>query len=212
MRGSALVIAGWMVLVLFGAVLGPSPSTHQNVSRRERADVMLDLFGEFRTVLARYLWFKMDLFHEVLDDEGIENSQQAEVLPLLRMISLLDPSMVDAYDNIAWDLYRGHHQVEQALEILNEGLSKNQRSFQLNFRRALILYKEKRMEETLVASQEAVKLAVEEFDQLNANRLMLHSARALKERDLERQALDNLRALRPQELRWQEERERLETR
>lgn len=212
MKGSVLVLAGWLALVLLGSALGPTPSTHQNVPRRERADVMLDLFGEFRTVLARYLWFKMDLFHEVLDDEGIDNSKQTEVLPLLRMISLLDPSMVDAYDNIGWDLYHGHQQTEQALGIINEGLSKNPRSFQLNFRKALIFYKEKRMKEALVASEAAVKFAVDEFDRLNSNRLMWRSARNLGEKDFERQALENLRALRPQEFQWEEELKRLEAR
>ncbi len=30
-------------------------------------DVLLDLLGEGRTMLARYLWFKMDLLHEQMD-------------------------------------------------------------------------------------------------------------------------------------------------
>lgn len=60
------------------------------------------------------------------------------------------------------------------------------------------------------ASQKSVELAVDEFDRLNSNRLMLHSARILGETKLERQALENLLSLRPQELRWQEEHKRLE--
>lgn len=209
MRNLRWLLAAWLVMVLFGASIS-STSSDGKAPARDRSDVLLDVFGEFRTVLARYLWFKMDLFHEVLDDEGVENSKQVEVLPLLRMISLLDPSMVDAYDNIAWDLYHGHRQTEQALEILEEGLAKNDNNFQLNFRYALILYKEKRMEEAMVYSQVAVSLAQDEFDKLNSNRLLYNSSKTLDALDVERQALNNLLSLRPNEKLWLNALKRLE--
>ena len=208
MRHLRWLLAAWLVMVMFGAWISSAP-TEGKAAERDRADVLLDVFGEFRTVLARYLWFKMDLFHEVLEDEGIDNAKQVEVLPLLRMISLLDPSMVDAYDNIAWDLYHGHRQTEQALQILEEGLAKNHNNFQLNFRYALILYKEKRMQEAMLYSQVAVSLAQDEFDILNANRLLYNSSKTLDAPDVERQALTNLLSLRPHEKLWQDALKRL---
>ena len=202
MRAYRWPLAAWAVLVLFGALLGSQSPGNRPAVSRDRADVLLDVFGEFRTVLARYLWFKMDLFHEVLEDEGIENSRQVEVLPLLRMISLLDPRMVDAYDNIAWDLYHGHRQTEQALAILAEGLAKNKNNYQLNFRYALILFKEKRMEEAMTSSEVAVALAQDEFEQINANRLLYNSSHAVGNREVERRALKNLLHWRPKEKIW----------
>lgn len=208
-----LSIAALWVLVLLGGV-GLSYA-HQNLGvekpgTRRQGDILLDVFGEFRTVMARYLWFKMDLFHEVLDDEGIRDTQQAEILPLLRMISLLDPSMTDAYDNIAWDLFKGHRQAGQALAILDEGLQQNEQSFQLHFRRSLICYQDGQFEQALASAKAAASCAKEEMDLLNGNRMLYWSAKKLHDRAAMLQALDRIQALRPQEKQWAFERAALE--
>ena len=202
MKGIVLALLGWLVLCGLGTTLQTAPELHGSGEQRDRTDVLLDMFGELRTVLARYLWFKMDLFHEVLDDEGVENASQTEVMPLMRMVSLLDPSMVDAYDNIAWDLYRGHHQVEQSVAILREGLAKNKNNFQLNFRLALIFCKEKRMEEALESARVASRLATDEFDLLNSYRLYYYAAKNLGDIEGQRQSLQVLVRMRPHEIRW----------
>jgi tetratricopeptide (TPR) repeat protein len=210
-RSLAQLLSLWLAALLFGAVLaGLHRTRFAAAAERQRGDILLDVFGEFRTVLARYLWFKMDLFHEVLDDQGVANSQQAEVLPLLRMVSLLDPSMTDAYDNIAWDLYKGHRQAAQALAILDEGLERNPQSFQLRFRRSLVCYQDKQYAAALESARKAVDLAVDEFDKLNSNRMVYWSAKQLGDRAAMRVALENLLALRPNEAQWQQEFDQLQ--
>lgn len=101
-------------------------------------DVLLDLLGEGRTMLARYLWFKMDTMHEEQDDQGVSTFNQKEVVPLLRMINYLDPYLTDAYDTLAYELYKGYGQSERAMELVEEGLLYSPESFELNFRKAFL--------------------------------------------------------------------------
>lgn len=101
-------------------------------------DVLLDLLGEGRTMLARYLWFKMDTMHEQQDDSGVSTFKQKEVVPLLRMINYLDPYLTDAYDTLAYELYHGYGQSAKAMELVEEGLQYSPESFDLNFRKAFL--------------------------------------------------------------------------
>ncbi|MBS2033811.1 hypothetical protein JST97_02435 [bacterium] len=101
-------------------------------------DVLLDLLGEGRTMLARYLWFKMDTMHEQIDDQGVATFKQKEVVPLLRMINYLDPYLTDAYDTLASELYYGYQRIDQANELIDEGLMYTPGSYELNFRKAFL--------------------------------------------------------------------------
>ena len=160
--GNKMALVGiWLLALIGGYALDgwheenflPPPE------ERRRADVMIDVFGDVKTIMARYLWFKMDLFHEVLDEEGVAPERQAEVLPLLRMVTLLDPSMVDSYDQIAWDLFKGHGKTEEAVEMLEEGLKRNPRSWELWFRKAVIEHKTSDFKNAMPSAQNALKYA-----------------------------------------------------
>ncbi len=182
-------------------------SWHETLTTRDnqpqtKGDVMLDVLGEFRTVIARYLWFKMDLYHEELEGHENDQQKQAEVIPLLRMVSLMDPSLTDAFDLMAWEMYRQFQQGEQALELLDEGLARNPDSFDLNFRRALILYQMKSFSDCLLAARKANSLAEDEFDKLNSLRLVFWTAKELKDTNSQRRALDGLMELRPGDSLW----------
>ncbi len=201
----AKLLGLWLLLVGAGVAMSGQYRQLAPTAPRQQADILLDVFGEFRTVLARYLWFKMDLFHEVLDDEGVDHDKQIEILPLLRMISLLDPSMTDSYDNIAWDLYKGHRQDKQALAILDEGLERNPRSVQLWFRRALITHQMKEYRQSVEDAKKAVEYAQDEFDILNAHRMLYWSGKEIGDKAAMRVGIDKLIEMRPQELMWQRE-------
>ncbi|GMU57231.1 MAG: hypothetical protein AMXMBFR33_63770 [Candidatus Xenobia bacterium] len=147
---------------------------------RDRTDVLLSVLGESRTVMARYLWFKMDLLHEELQRQGYAAHQEVDVLPLLRMITLLDHSLVDAYDLISTDLHRGQSRSELALGLLNEGLAYNPNNSILLFRKARILFELKRHEEVWPVVDQA--LATGPTDPLmvrNLCRLGFHSSLSL---------------------------------
>lgn len=160
-------------------------------SARTSRDVLLEVFGESRTIMARALWFKMDIYHEVLDEQGVPHERQGEVFPLLRLVTQLDPHFEDAYDILAWDLTAGYKRPEAALEVLEEGLAYNPQSRLLHFRKAMILQKQGRHSEALRHATRAYLLAhdttgqyetgSEHFNRLNALRLMFASQRALED-------------------------------
>lgn len=137
-------------LALWGTLIGaslPLQSAHRALSPPRPAlrweDVLLDLLGEGRTVLARLLYFKMDAVHEQLDENGVSTFKQSQLFPLLRMVTYLDPSIVDAYDILAYDLFKGHKMLDEAIQITEEGLLYNPSSYVLNWRRAFFALRQK---------------------------------------------------------------------
>ncbi len=208
------VLALWLLMVGSGGVLS---SWHEGVFREtdeplSRNEVLLDVVGEFRTVIARYLWFKMDLFHEEL--EHADSDAHAEVIPLLRMVSLMDPTLTDSYDLIAWELVKTQGDYELALSLVDEGLSRNEDNFQLTFRKALILFQLERYGESFESAQRALEMATaesnDEFEILNSARLLYWSAKQLELRDIQQQTLDLLKSMRPDEKNWQNEQAELD--
>ena len=133
--------------------LGVATMSHLLLGQHERLqarkpivryqDLFWDLLGEGRTLLARLLWFQADLYHEQEGSTGLSVFKQKEVIPLLRMVTYLDPSFVDAYDVIAYDLEEGFGQTLQAIDLVEEGLVYNPQSYALNFRRALLAEKQR---------------------------------------------------------------------
>lgn len=176
----------WLLAIL--VVLGGNlllPQQHERLFGlpqslpRSRADVLLDVLGEARTVMARMLWFKMDILHEQLDRQGIPHEKQSDLLPLLRMITLLDHRLEDAYDIIVADLARGHGRNQEAREILEEGLRYNPRSVLLLRTKAMMLFKEKRYEEVIPVVQAGLAATFDRIDTLNFARLGFWSEQKL---------------------------------
>jgi tetratricopeptide (TPR) repeat protein len=206
------VLLLWLLVIVAGSKID---SWHEAQflpppSQREAGDVLIDVLGEIKTVLARYLWFRMDLFHEVLDDQGVEATQQTEVLPLLRIITLLDPSMTDSYDQIVWDLYKGHGDVEKALELLEEGLKRNPNSYELTFRKGLIQFLEGQYPECQVTAAKALPLTTDKVQWADCLRLIYWSATKLHNLEVRRRALHDLLQLRPDDPLWKREKEKIE--
>ncbi|MCA9794210.1 MAG: hypothetical protein KC910_20520 [Candidatus Eremiobacteraeota bacterium] len=190
------------ILIAFNLSLPDWYESTLVLPHRAEEAAMLDLLGESRTVLARALWFKMDLFHEVLDDEGVDFAKQTEVLPLLRLVSLLDPSFVDAFDTIAWDLWKGHKQPEKALEIVEEGLGQNPGNVQLLVRKAMICISLERYEEAAEASRQALDRAGNDFDVLDAARVAWRSYKELGDQDSQRLVIQRALKVRPGDELW----------
>lgn len=155
----------------------------QHEGPRSRADVLLDVFGEARTVMARMLWFKMDLMHEQLDAHGIPHTQQKELIPYLRLITVLDHHIDDAYDIIANDLYEGDNKKEEAHKILDEGLSYNPKSAVLLLRKAMFLNTEKRWNQLLATANEGLLASPNSIDQRNFASLAFHAEKNLGHKD-----------------------------
>ncbi|MFN8611028.1 MAG: hypothetical protein U0931_26030 [Vulcanimicrobiota bacterium] len=143
MKRASLMLTCWLGVAALAHLLTGQHQRYQAARPIYRAqDLFLDLLGEGRTLLARVLWFKADLYHEQQDTTGVDVFKQKEVIPLLRMVTYLDPSLADAYDVIAYDLDEGFGQTRAAVDLVDEGLLYNPRSYSLNFRRALLAEKQ----------------------------------------------------------------------
>lgn len=154
-------------------------------------DVLLDLMGEGRTVLARLLWFKMDMMHEQQDDLNVATFKQKEVVPLLRMINYLDPTLTDAYDTLAYELYKGYAQLDKAIELIEEGLVYSPGSYELNFRRAFFAERQNDWAMAFEHAQTAFNHAGEDdLKRLAALRCMYRSAVALDQPEIGLVVLD----------------------
>lgn len=206
------LLALWLIAAVSGVYLDfwHSAQFLPPTENRKKEDVLIDVIGEFKTVLARYLWFRMDLFHEVLDDQGVAPERQSEVLPMLRMVTLLDPTMTDSYDQLAWDLYKGQGKTDTALALLEEGLERNPSDYQLNFRKAIISFSEDDYQTSLKSASKALSLTKDEFKLVDCLRLIYWSAKELKIKDIQERALNDLLKLGPGDKRlWNRELEKL---
>jgi tetratricopeptide (TPR) repeat protein len=157
------------------------------VEKRSRIDVLLDVLGESRTILARYLFMKADVYHHVLEKQGVYSTKEQDVLPLYRLCTYLDPRMEEAFDLLVYDLNTGYGDQASALAVLEEGLLYTPKSVKLNLRKAQIFLLAKEYEKAIPAAQLAVENSTDEFDTRNSLRVLYHSYEHLQRwKDAER--------------------------
>ncbi len=156
MRRAPLLLLCWVGVAMVSHLL---VGEHKRLEPRKPIiryqDLFLDLLGEGRTLLARLVWFQADLYHEQQDSAGVDVFQQKEVIPLMRMVTYLDPSFADAYDTIAYDLDEGYGHTRQAIDLIEEGLLYSPESYALNFRRAFLADKQRDSISALLYGQRA---------------------------------------------------------
>lgn len=198
MKKSAGLISLWLVALLLGTGLSrwkDSKVTDVTNPVLSSHDALIGFVGEFRTVLARYLWFKVELYHEMAEEDG--GKSDPEVVPLMRLVTLLDPSMIESYDQIAWDLLKAFKDPDTATSILEEGLARNPSSYQLNFRRAFLAYSTKDNETARRYAATALGLTQDRFELLDCLRLIYWSSKADNLKEIQRRSLEDLLRLSP---------------
>jgi len=89
------------------------------------------LAGEFRTVAANLLWIKAENYHHEFVEHGGQWNKNKDLLPLIRLITDLDPHFVEAYLTGSWMLATGLDRPKEAVRFLREGISNNPRSPEL---------------------------------------------------------------------------------
>lgn len=99
--------------------------------------LLMNFLGEFRTSIAALFYIKSEeYFHEL---EAMQNwKEQTETIPLFRLVTLLDPHMIQAYDVASYHLAVDLKKLQDGLDLLNEGLANNPNSPELHFTAALI--------------------------------------------------------------------------
>lgn len=190
------IVATWLLAAGLASYLGPA---HQRLApprpQFRIQDLLVELMGEGSTMLARLLWFKMDLMHEQQDDLNVATFQQKEVVPLLRMINYLDPQLTDAYDTLAYELYIGYQQTEKAIELVDEGLLYSPDSYELHFRRAFLAERTKDFLVAFEHAQAAFNSAQEDVQRVAALRTLYRCAVALDQPEIGITVVDKLTEL-----------------
>lgn len=97
--------------------------------------IILGALGEFSKTLASYLWIKSDFYwHEYKGDWRSDRN----IMPLVKLVTLLDPNQVAAYDFGGYHLAMNLGDVHDGILYLKEGLQNNPDNAQLNFTIAVI--------------------------------------------------------------------------
>lgn len=203
----------WLCLAGLASGLRPVRKSLEPARPLARAeDVWLQLLGEGRGLLARVLWFKMDLLDEELGNLGMTERKELEVLPLLRLITYLDPSMEDAYDILAHYLWKYFKRSDDALAIAEEGARFNPGGYVCNWRVAFLCSRLKLWEKSRDYAVAAYRNTQDALQQNAALRLVYHAAVQLKDPGLGIHTVDVMRRIgrvppsyEPQYRKWVEE-------
>ena len=116
-------------------------------------------FREVRVTMADILWIKVDAyFHSALTPEEHERihpghpehlsglvshhqpRENSEFMPLIRLVTDLDPQFIEAYRTGAWWMWSRLNQVKPAIEFLQEGIQNNPTRFELSYDLGLLYF------------------------------------------------------------------------
>jgi len=109
--------------------------------RKERGALVGNLLGQFRTVAANWLWMKADVYHHEYIEKDPHWTRNLDILPLMRMVTWLDPHFTQAYASAAWMLALYNARPGQARAFLQEGLRYNPQSPDLHQTMAIIAWR-----------------------------------------------------------------------
>jgi hypothetical protein len=120
--------------------------------------VLLDALGEIRTFLAQTIYLETDLYHHEEERQGIIWTKERDIMPLYKMVTMLDPRFIDAYDVASYQLVVDFHRPAEGFAYLDEGIRNNPDSAQLHYDKAFLLQHEKRWQEALEEGSTALRL------------------------------------------------------
>jgi len=132
-------VTGWLGICALGVLMvggdgilsvrGPSMLPPE--ARSAQGAVYANIAGQFRTVLANMLWMKADQYHHEFIEHNPHWTQNRDVLPLMKMVTVMDPHFVQAYTNAAWMLGLYQNRPAEARAFLLEGLRWNPSSSEI---------------------------------------------------------------------------------
>lgn len=161
-----------LTLVLFTGAAASDRILTQKMSLQQQTGAMegptavyAAILGQFRTVAANLLWIKADDYHHEFIKANPHWSQNEEILPLMRMITWLDPNFVQAYTAGAWMLGIYMEKPEQGMEFLEEGIRNNPNSSEMYETKALMVWRTQGdIRAALKELKKAEALATNRFD------------------------------------------------
>lgn len=173
MRGSSIIIYVAMAMML-SAVCALDLSVEQARPPTPKGEsAAYALAGEFRTVAANLLWIKADKYHHEFIGHGGNWNENKDLLPLIKLITELDPHFIEAYLTGSWMLATGLEKHDAAVRYLREGISNNPKSFEL-YEGLATLYARRLSDpqKSLQCFEKALYLARDDFDRKRLKRLV----------------------------------------
>jgi hypothetical protein len=133
-------VAGTQALV---DVARPMVNDEAGVQFSGAAVVVRGFAGEIRGLLADFLWLRVDEYahHRRLTDGDINRSDDEAILPLVRLITWLNPHYVDAYALGAQWLAFHFGKPREAVTFYEEGIRNNPRAADLLTGQAFVNWK-----------------------------------------------------------------------
>jgi hypothetical protein len=90
------------------------------------------LAGEFRSVIANLLWIKVENYHHEFLRTNNDWRANTQILPLVKMITDLDPHFTEAYSVGGWMLCMGVNHTKEGIDYLREGVRNNPQNMDVN--------------------------------------------------------------------------------
>ncbi len=122
---------------------------NNNIVTDNNPSALLDILGELRYTAAALLWMKVDYYNHEYEFRGFDYRTNESLMPLIRLITILDPHFVQAYDFGAYHLAVNLNKREESMKFLKEGLTNNPDSFELNWEYGFLFYFNKKYSESL---------------------------------------------------------------
>lgn len=147
-----IILAFFLIVIISTAVIldgFAKKSFDKKYANLAYSSALLDIVGELRYTAAAILWVKADIYHHELEFRGLDTVQNTDIMPLFRMITLLDPHFIQAYDTGAYSLVVNLNRVKEGLDFLKEGIRNNPDSFELSWEYGFLMFYEKDYAEAL---------------------------------------------------------------
>jgi hypothetical protein len=131
------------------------------------------LAGEFRSVIANLLWIKVERYHHEFVRTNADWRANKEILPLIKMITDLDPHFTDAYLCGSWMLCMGLNRTDEGIAYLKEGVRNNPDNMGVNeILGTVYARKLKQPAKAMPYLRRALQLSADDWDRKRMRRLM----------------------------------------
>jgi tetratricopeptide (TPR) repeat protein len=117
--------------------------------KTDATEIMLGMLGELRYTLAAFVWLKADFYHHEYEYGGKDWRRNESLMALIRLVTLLDPHFVQAYDFGGYHLGINLGKPLEAMNFLEEGIKNNPDNFQLIWEMGYLLTNQKKYSEAL---------------------------------------------------------------
>lgn len=136
--------------------------------------ILTNFLGEIRSSIAALLFIKSEAyFHEMENQQNWKD--QLENMPLFRLVTIIDPHMIPAYDTGSYHLAVNLKKIKEGLEFLEEGLANNPNSPELHLTAALIYFRTKTDDKAAPHAMQAEALTKDPILKKNARRIQSYA-------------------------------------